>query len=156
MKATSWRLLGLLALSGIAVGWLLVQVWRQWAGTAPGVPWTAPLTLGALAAGFALAAITLRPRLRREEGHQPLDPFTAARTAVLAMAGTRTGAFLAGGYVGFAGYLLPDLTTQYRRSLIVPVVLCALAAAALSLAALWLERACRVPADDDPSGGAPA
>lgn len=150
MRPTGWRVLLGLAVVGAAVGWAVVSIVKSWSGAPPNVPWTAPLTLGALAAGFAVAAVTLRPRLRREEGHRPLDPFTAARTAVLAMAGSRAGAVLAGGYAGYAVYLLADLSTSYRRSLLFPVGLSILAAVALTVAALWLERVCRIPTDHEP------
>ena len=121
MRPTSWRVLLAVAVLGGVSGWALVSVWKSWSGAPPGVPWTAPLTLGVLAAGFAVAAVTLRPRLRREEGHRPVDPFVAARAAVLAMAGSRAGAFVAGGYLGYAVFLLLDLSNAYRRSLLVPV-----------------------------------
>jgi len=151
MKPTSWRTLVGVAVVAAALGWAVVSVWKSWTGAPPTVPWTAPLTMGALAAGFALAAISLRPRLRREAGHKPLDPFTAARTAVLAMAGSRAGAFLVGGYLGYGGYLLADLSTSFRRSLLWPVGASVFTALALTLAALWLERVCRIhtPHDDD-------
>ncbi len=155
MRPTSWKVLVAVALLGGVSGWALVNVWKSWTGAPPGVPWTAPLTLGVLAAGFAIAAVTLRPRLRREEGHRPVDPFVAARAAVLAMAGSRAGAFVAGGYLGYAVFLLVDLSNSYRRTLLWPVVLSIATAIALMVAALWLERVCRIPVDhDDPGAGA--
>lgn len=157
MKPTGWRVLLAIAVIGAAVGWAVVSVLQSWSGSTPSVPWTAPLTMAALAGGFAIAARTLRPRLRREDGHKPLDPFVAARTAVLAMAGSRAGAFLAGGYTGFGIYLLPNLDNAYRRSLLLPIGLSILGALALMLAALWLERVCRIPSDhDEPGHGTPA
>lgn len=151
MKPTTWRVLLGVAVVAAAFGWSTVSVWRNWTGAPPTVPWTAPLTMGALAAGFAIAAMVLRPRLRREPGHRPLDPFVAARTAVLAMAGSRAGAFLVGCYLGYGGYLLSDLSNTFRRSLLWPVGVSIITALALTLAALWLERVCRIqtPHDDD-------
>ncbi|MFZ0323303.1 MAG: DUF3180 domain-containing protein [Actinomycetes bacterium] len=155
MKPTSWRTLLVVGVLGAVSGWALVSVWKSWGGAPPGVPWTAPLTLAALAAGFAVAAVTLRPRLRREEGHRPVDPFVAARAAVLAMAGSRAGAFLAGGYLGYGVYLLSDLSNDYRRSLVIPVAISLFAGLALMFAALWLEHVCRIPPDhDEPGAGA--
>jgi hypothetical protein len=71
------------------------------------------------------------------------------------MAGSRAGAFLAGGYAGYGIYLLGGLTNSYRRGLLLPVGLSVLAGLALTAAALWLERVCRIPTDpDDPGDGA--
>ncbi|MFL6287155.1 MAG: DUF3180 domain-containing protein, partial [Actinomycetes bacterium] len=123
----------------------------------PAVPWAAPLTLLLLAVAFAVSAWTLKPRIQRRPGHRPLDPFTAARTAVLALAGSRTGAAVAGVYLGYAGFLLLDLSNDYRRQMVLIAAIAALAGVALAAAALWLERICRIKdGDDDESTGSTA
>lgn len=162
MTPTSVRLLVLTALVGVVVGTVGAAVWKVITDAPPVVPWTAPLVLGVLAAGFALAAVTLRPRIQRREGHRPLDPFVAARTAVLAVASSRAGAAVAGVYLGYAVYLVADVEhsvgdNPFRRRQLIATLVAALAGAALSAAALWLERSCRVKdGDDDEGGGAPA
>jgi hypothetical protein len=153
MHPTSLRLLLTTAVVGFGVGFLGARFWDLQTGAPPAVPWAAPLTLLALASGFAIAAWTLRPRIQRRPGHRPLDPFVAARTAVLALAGTRAGAAVAGVYLGYAGFLLVDLVNDYRRKMVLVAAVAALAGVALAAAALWLERICRVTGgdDDDPS-----
>jgi NhaP-type Na+/H+ or K+/H+ antiporter len=106
-----------------------------------------------LAVGFAVAAWTLRPRIQRRQGHRPLDPFVAARTAVLALAGSRAGAAVCGVYLGYAGFLLLDLANDYRRRMVLISLVAAAAGLAMAAAALWLERICRVKGDDDDPGG---
>lgn len=157
MHPTSLRLLFVTALIGFGVGFLGARFWDIQTGAPPAVPWAAPLTLLVLAAGFVVAAITLRPRIERRPGHRPLDPFTAARTAVLALAGSRTGAAVAGVYLGYVGFLLLDLVNDYRRRVVLIAAVAALAGVALAAAALWLERICRIKdGDDDEAGGSSA
>ena len=153
MRPTSWRLLVATGAVGFAIGFLGARFWDLWTGSPPTVPLAAPLMLVVLAAGFAVTAWTLRPRIQRREGHRPLDPFTAARTAVLALAGTRAGAAVSGVYLGYAGFLLVDLSNDYRRRMVVIALSAALAGAALARAALWLERICRIKDDEDEPGG---
>ena len=154
MRPTSLRLLLTTAIVGFGVGFLGARFWDIQTGAPPAVPWAAPFTLLVLAAGFAIAAWTLRPRIERRPGHRPLDPFLAARTAVLALAGSRAGAAVAGVYLGYAAFLLLDLVNDYRRRMVLIAVVAAVAGAALAAAALWLERICRIKAgdEDDPNG----
>ena len=154
MRPTSLRLLFVTAFVGFCVGFLGARFWDLQTGAPPAVPWAAPMTLLLLAVAFAVAAWTLKPRIQRRPGHRPLDPFTAARTAVLALAGSRTGAAVAGVYLGYAGFLLLDLANDYRRRMVLIAAIAALAGVALAAAALWLERICRIKGgDDEESGG---
>ena len=154
MRPTSLRVLFAIAFSGMLLGFFGARIWDEWTGAPPTVPWAAPLLLGSVAAGFAVAALTLRPRIERRPGHRPLDPFTAARMAVLALAGSRTGAGVAGVYLGYAGFLLVDLSNSYRRRLLVVILVAALMGLAMAAAALWLERICRIDVSDDDGGSA--
>lgn len=153
MQPTSWRLLFATGAIGFAVGFLGARFWDLWTGSPPTVPWAAPLMLFVLAVAFAVAAWTLRPRIQRREGHRPLDPFVAARMAVLALAGSRAGAAVSGVYLGYAGFLLLDLANDYRRRMVLISLVAAAAGLSMSAAALWLERICRVKGDDDEPGG---
>jgi hypothetical protein len=72
----------------------------------------------------------------------------------LALAGSRAGAGVAGVYLGYAGFLLVDLSNSYRRHLLVVIFVAALMGLAMAAAALWLERICRIDASDDDGGSA--
>lgn len=157
MKPTSIRLLLAIGASGGVVGYFGVKIWDGQTGAPPAVPWASPTLLAFVAAGFFLAVLTLRPRIERRPGHRPLDPFTAARTAALALAGSRAGAAVAGVYGGYVIFLLIDLDNGYRRHLLLIVGSAALAGVAMTVAAFWLERICRIDmSDDDPSSTAAA
>ena len=153
MSPTSPRLLLVTAFIGFVVGFLGARFWDIVTGSPPTVPWAAPFVLLVLAAGLTVSAWTLKPRIERKEGHKPLDPFVAARTAVLALASSRAGAAVAGVYLGYAGFLLLDLSNSYRRRMVLVAGIAAIAAMALSAAALWLERICRIKDGDDDKGG---
>lgn len=154
MAPTTFRLLAAIAVSGVLIGYVGAGIWDDRTGAPPAVPWAAPLLLAFLAATFAIAAVALRPRIERRPGHRPLDPFSAARTAVLAIAGSRTGAAVTGVYLGYATFLLIDLDNAYRRRLVLIVGSAAIAGCAMTAAAYWLERICRIDASDDDAGSA--
>lgn len=157
MTPTSLRLLVATAGAGFVVGFLGARVWDQLTGAPPTVPWAAPAVLGLMAIGFAVSAWTLRPRIERRDGHRPLDPFVAARTAVLALAGSRAGAAVTGVYLGYAAFLLTDLGPSFRRQMLLVSLVASASGAAMSGAALWLEHVCRIKGgDDDETGGASA
>jgi hypothetical protein len=140
-----------LALAGVAgvTVWALVGAWTA-ANGLPFVPWSAAAIIWAAAAAIGVAALVLRPRLRRSEKSKPLSPFAAARLAALALASSRTGALLVGGYLGYAVVVLGNLDTEYRRRALAVAAVSALGSAALVGVGLLLERFCRIPPPPPP------
>ncbi len=144
MRPTSpGLLLGLAGIAAITV-WALVGFWTVSNGL-PFVPWSAAAIIWSAAVAIGVAALVLRPRLRRAENAKPISPFAAARLAALALASSRTGALLAGGYLGYAVVVLGNLDTEYRRRALAVALVSALGSAALLGAGLLLERFCRLP-----------
>lgn len=87
----------------------------------------------------------------------PVDPFLAARSVALAKACAHVGALVAGLYLGYLVFLLPNLDTAVRRTRALVCLGGAGAALLLVAVALFLERVCRLPEDDDdPHLGSPA
>ncbi len=145
MTPTRARSLLTLALLAAVGGWALTRLVDAYAGRSLPVPWSAPAVMVLLALALAIWARGTRARLERRPGTKPLEPLVAARTAALAMAGSRTGALVAGFYAGVALALTPSWSVAYTRELILAAVLTVLAAGLVVAASLWLERICRLP-----------
>lgn len=112
----------------------------------------APVTVLLLALAELALARVVRDRVQHRfdaRGRPPrraLHPVQVARAAALAKASSLTGAAVLGGYGGLLGWTAPraDTLAAAADDLVV-VALSALAGLALLVAALLLERACRVP-----------
>jgi hypothetical protein len=78
-----------------------------------------------------------------------MEPLVAARSAALSMAASRTGAVVAGFYAGVAIALAPMWDVPYVRERILVSLAAVGGAVLVVLAALWLERVCRLPPQDD-------
>ncbi|WP_310376771.1 DUF3180 domain-containing protein [Catenuloplanes atrovinosus] len=140
------------ALAAAAVGWLLISG-LYYGETGVSVPWLPTVTIAALAILEAFLAYNTRARIDRKPGHDPVEPLAVARFVVLAKASSLAGAIFAGFCTSLLVWLLIEQTraaTEDRPSAAGGLI----ASVALIAAALWLERACRVPdrPDDDVPG----
>jgi hypothetical protein len=113
-------------------------------------PVFAPLWLLLLAIAESYTASTTSARLAGRPRTKPINPIVVARLAALAKASSPVGALATGGYAGFLGYVASANGTQTgadTRTAAIGVG-CSLA---LTVAALLLERVCRVkrPPDED-------
>lgn len=117
----------------------------MWSRSLP-VPASSAITVAVVALALLVWAVIFRRRLRDDT--KRVDPFTAVRTAALAMAASRAGAIIGGLFLGIGLWYAADLTTPLARE---RALICAaglVAAIVLVVAALWLERLCRLPDDD--------
>lgn len=154
MTPTRPLLLVVLAMLAAAVGFAAVGLWEAAFGRTLPVPLMASITLFLLAIAIFIWALLIRPRLVRKEGTKPISPFTAARTAALAMAASRTGALVAGFYLGTALGFSSKLYIPIAKERLWLALAAAGAAVLVVLASLWLEHICRLPGDDDEDGSA--
>ena len=122
----------------------------------PELPPYAPVTLVLLAVTELGMAKVVSDRLARRRDRRgrprgrPLHPMQVARAAVLAKASSTAGAVLLGAYGGLFAWTLPrrdELVLAQRDALVSGLT--ALAALALVVAAVVLERTCRTPDDAD-------
>lgn len=132
-------------LAAAAVAWLLIS---RFYGQIPALPWLPSVTLGGLAVLEGYAAVNTRARIDRKPGHEPVEPLTVARFVVLAKASSLVGAIFVGLYAGAVGWLVIEGTRATSTD--IPAAVAGLIGAlALVVAALWLERSCRVPEQPD-------
>lgn len=146
---TPIRLLVALAALAGAVGWGISALVMGQAGRIVPVPSLAPVTMWMLAVALLGWTLLARPRLLRQPGSRPMHPVLAARTAALAMAGSRTGALIGGFYAGVLLAVIPRTETQTGLTTLWAAALTVAAALLLIVVALWLERLCQLPARDD-------
>jgi Protein of unknown function (DUF3180) len=131
---------------GVVLGYGLVAVSVRTTGWAPRVQWSAVfglLGLVVLVGGLAYSTYRTVHRERR-----PIDARRGVNLLLGAKASALAGAVTAGGYLGFALPFLDQLDIALPRERVIRSVCAALAALALLVAGLLLERACRVPKID--------
>jgi hypothetical protein len=141
------------ALASAAVAWLLIS---RFYGEFPQLPWLPTATLTALAVLEGYAAMNTRARIERRPGQEPVNPLLVARLVVLAKASSLAGAIFGGFYAGLVVWLAIERTRAATNDL--PAGVAGLVAGVvLMVAALWLERSCRVPEqpeeDREPGAG---
>ncbi len=145
MRPTRLRLLVGIAVVAGALGWGTAYLVDARLSRYLSVPWTAPITFLLLGIALLLWTRGVRARLARKPGTKPLPPLVAARTAALAMAASRVGAFFFGWYIGVLVELVPSLEVEAVRGYVLAAAGSVLGALLVVLAALWLERSCRLP-----------
>jgi hypothetical protein len=146
MRPTSVSVLIVAALAAAALGWLMLSIFKY--SLVPLLPWSPVIVLAGLAAVEGVLAQNTSARIQRKPGAPPVDPLAVARFVALAKASALVGAISAGFSAGLLAWLVLEPTKAAhddRQTAIGGLV----AAALLIGAALWLERACRVPPDPD-------
>ncbi|GGQ28801.1 DUF3180 domain-containing protein [Streptomyces roseolilacinus] len=150
-------LAGLFVAAGV-LSWGGARLWDAF-GTLPSVPLAAPIVLAAIAAVLAATALSLRSRLKAQRERRPgakgVEPLMAARAVVFGQASALVTAAVSGMYGGTGAFLLGFLDVPARRDQAVYAGFAVLAGIAVVAAALFLERVCRLPEDDEPPGASP-
>ncbi|KAF4409460.1 MULTISPECIES: DUF3180 family protein [Streptomyces] len=148
---------GIFVVTGV-LSWAAARLWNAY-GTLPGVPVAAPVVLAVIAVVLAATALALRARLKaqreRVPGAKGVDPMVAARAVVFGQASALVASLVAGGYGGVGVFLLLDsLDAGMRRDQALYAGLSVLASVGVVAAAVFLERVCKLPEDDDDEPGA--
>ncbi|MFH8621471.1 DUF3180 domain-containing protein [Streptomyces vietnamensis] len=148
-------LTGLFLVSGI-LSWGAARLWDA-VGTLPSVPIAAPIVLAVIAVILAATALSIRVRLKAQRERRPgakgVEPLMAARAVVFGQASALVAALVAGMYGGTGVFLLGSLDIPARRDQALYAALSVAAGIGVVAAALFLERVCKLPEDDDEGPG---
>ncbi len=139
-----------LVIAGIVAAALAYFAARVGYGMMPTLPPLAGIALLLVAVVEVVFTASIRPKLRRKPGTEPLESLMAARAVALAKASALAGAIMAGLWAGLLVHVLPisdfveaagEDTTAASIGLI--------SALALVAAGLWLERSLRNPDESE-------
>ncbi|MBA2549725.1 MAG: DUF3180 domain-containing protein [Nocardioidaceae bacterium] len=147
LRPTSAPTLAVSAIVGLFCGGLVRPVVESGGGVAPPVGLTSALALVFLSALLFTLAWGTHRRLHTQL--RSLDWNHAVNLLVLGKATALVGALVAGGYLGYAYSFAPSWDSPLGRDRVIHSLLAAVAAALVMVAGVALERACRVPGDDD-------
>ncbi|MFI6350810.1 DUF3180 domain-containing protein [Streptomyces sp. NPDC050560] len=144
-------LAGLFVVAGV-LAWAGARLWDS-LGRLPQVPEAAPVVLAVIAVLLLATAFSLRGRLRAQRERRPgakgVDPLMAARALVFGQAGALVAALVSGVYGGVGVFLLESLDIPPRRDQAIYAGFSVVAGLGVIAAALFLERVCKLPDDDE-------
>ncbi|MBE8471012.1 DUF3180 domain-containing protein [Streptomyces justiciae] len=157
MRELRIRLLaGVFVVAGI-LSWAGARLWAS-IGTLPSVPLAAPIVLALIAVVLLSTALSIRARLKAQRERRPeakgVDPLMAARAVVFGQASALVAALVSGMYGGTGVFLLESLDIPARRDQAIYAGFSVLAGIGVIAAAIFLERVCKLPEDDDNNTGA--
>ncbi|MER7480340.1 DUF3180 domain-containing protein [Streptomyces sp. NPDC126510] len=147
-------LAGVFVVAGI-LSWAGARLWNS-VGTLPSVPLAAPIVLAVIAVVLLATALSIRARLKAQRERRPeakgVDPLMAARAVVFGHASALVAALVAGMYGGTGVFLLESLDIPARRDQAIYAGFSVLAGIGVIAAAIFLERVCKLPEDDENDG----
>lgn len=147
LRPVSGAALTLWAVVGLVGGWLLHRVVEAWHGVAPVITWLQPLAL--LLVALIVGGTAWATRRSLQGTGQRLEPHRAVNRLVLGRACALVGAFLAGGYAGYAVSWLGIDGDPLAGQRVARSALSAVLGLLICGAGVMLERACRVRGDDE-------
>jgi hypothetical protein len=161
VKELRIRVLAGVFVAAAVLSWAGARLWDSF-GSLPSVPLAAPVVLALIAVILLATALSLRARLKAQRERVPdakgVDPMMAARSVVFGQASALVAALVSGLYCGTGVFLLEYLDVPARRDQAFYAGFSVVAGIAVIAAALFLERVCKLPEDDDEDhpGAAPA
>ncbi|CCK28435.1 hypothetical protein BN159_4056 [Streptomyces davaonensis JCM 4913] len=160
MRELRIRVLAFVFVVAGILSWAGARLWNS-IGTLPSVPLAAPVVLALIAAVLLATALSIRSRLKAQRERRPgakgVDPLMAARAVVFGQSSALVAALVAGMYGGTGVFLLEVLDIPARRDQAIYAGFSVVAGIAVIASAIFLERVCKLPEDDehDGTGAAP-
>ncbi|MFF1646760.1 DUF3180 domain-containing protein [Streptomyces sp. NPDC058240] len=152
MKQLRLGVLAGLFAAAVVLSWAGARLWDS-LGNLPGVPLAAPVVLAVIAVILLATALSIRSRLRAQRERRPgakgVEPLMVARAVVFGQASALVVSLVSGMYGGAGFFLLGSLDIPARRDQAIYAGFAVLAGIAVVAAALWLERICKLPEDED-------
>ena len=136
-----WAAIGLIA------GWVFHAIADRGAGLPPQVSWAQPLALALVAAILFGTAWSTRRTIAQHPAR--LSPHQAVNRLVLARACAYVGSLAGGAYLGYAVSWLGVESTELAGQRAFRSACAGVAGLLIVVGGLLLERACRVPPEDD-------
>lgn len=147
LRPTGWQTVGVAAVVGAGLGWLLFSMLDLLDLPLPALPLAVVATTAVLAVFTAIQAWGAHRTIQVR--HAVPEPGRAVRLVVLGKASLLVGAALAGGYAAIAGYSVSRWDAVLPRERVISSVVAVVASVGLAVAGAFLERACRIPPSDD-------
>jgi len=147
VTSTPRRALVVAALFGGLAGWLLAVTTEALNVVPPSIPWSAPVGLFVVA--VLVGAIAWSTHQQIQVRRERMEPSRAVAFLVLGKASALGGALVAGGYLGYALSFVGTFEATGPRERVIRSLVAVVGGIALGIAGLLLERACRVPFDED-------
>ncbi|MEJ8670510.1 DUF3180 domain-containing protein [Streptomyces sp. MS1.AVA.1] len=159
MRELRIRLLaGVFIVAGV-LSWAGARLWNA-IGTLPSVPLAAPIVLAVIAVILLATALSIRARLKAQRERRPdakgVDPLMAARAVVFGQSSALVAALVAGMYGGAGVFLLESLDIPARLDQAIYAGFSVVAGIGVIAAAIFLERVCKLPEDDEHNGAGAA
>ncbi|WP_298562431.1 DUF3180 domain-containing protein [Streptomyces luteogriseus] len=155
MRELRIRVLAAVFVVAGVLSWAGARLWNS-VGTLPSVPLAAPIVLAVIAVVLLATALSIRARLKAQRERRPeakgVDPLMAARAVVFGHASALVAALVAGMYGGTGVFLLESLDIPARRDQAIYAGLSVVAGIGVIAAAIFLERVCKLPEDDENDG----
>jgi ABC-type Fe3+-siderophore transport system permease subunit len=147
VTSTPRRALVVAALFGGLAGWLLAVSTEALNVVPPSIPWSAPI--GLFVVGALVGAIAWSTHQQIQVRRERMEPSRAVAFLVLGKASALGGALVAGGYLGYALSFVGRFEADGPRERVIRSLVAVVGGIGLGVAGLLLERACRVPFDED-------
>ncbi len=152
LRRTSPVLVAAVFTIGLVIGLLVRPVAVRLDANPPQVGWGPATTLAVVALVVGALAWSTWQSLHKK--HERMTSDHGVKMLALSRSCAIVGALFAGGYGGFAATFLGDLDTPLGQARALHGGVAAGAGILLLIAALLLERACRLPEDDDEAADA--